>query len=107
MVGNARIYNVADNGAECFYGRLYAVALTNIGGWLIMDASNEQDAIDEAIDHAENNGWMGYFLDQDEQNEINEEGYLDDYFCGGNHGLFLSDMEAPHVKRVPRRVKRS
>lgn len=107
MAGNARIYNVADNGAECFYGRLYQVWLSPFSS-VIVDADNDQDALDEAIDHAESMDWMGLFLDQDDIEELYNENpeYLDEHYNGGNRCLYLSDTESPTVKRVPRRVKR-
>lgn len=101
------IYNVPDTDeGQVFYGRLYAVWLSAISGPIIVDESTESDAIDAAIDHAESMGWIGYFLDADSIQELESEGYLDEYYNGGNHCLYLSETDMPHVKRIPRRHRR-
>lgn len=101
------IYNIPDtDDGQVFYGKLYAVWLSAIGGPIIVDECGESDAIDAAIDYAESRGWIGYFLDAESILELESEGFLDEHFIGGNHCLYLSDPGMPHVKRIPRRSRR-
>jgi len=80
---------------ELFWKGMYIVWLSAIGGGLLVNADNEQDALDSAIDHAEEQGWEGLFLQDDDIEEIREEHGeegLDDYTSGGNHGRYLNDF---------------
>jgi hypothetical protein len=99
------IYNVPDDG-QVFYGKLWNVWLTAIGGPIMVDENTESDAIDAAIDYAESRGWIGYFLDSDAIAELESEGFLDEHYTGGNHCLYLSDTSAPSIERIGRRYRR-
>ena len=75
-----------------FWKRNYAVTLSEYGPVVIVNADHEQDALDFAIDYAEEKGYEGLFLDDADIDELEQEGYLDDYVSGGNHGRYLSSM---------------
>lgn len=81
---------------DVFYGKVYRVVLSEFNSVLV-DAPSADAALDEAIDYAESQDWVGLFLDQDEIQELESEGFLDDHICGGNHGLYLSSLNAGHV----------
>jgi hypothetical protein len=59
---------------------------------MYINADNEQDALDYAIDIAEEKGWMGLFI----ENPTKEE--RDEHVSGGNHGLLLGGY--PIIKKV-------
>lgn len=70
-------------------GDLYSVTISN-GDYSSVVFNvycySAQDALDEAVDYAENQGWNGLFDDEDEE-AINE--FPDDYITAGNHGHYL------------------
>lgn len=73
-----------------FWNHSYEVYLSEFSGPILVNADNEQDALDYAIDYAESQGWVGLFLDQSDIIELENEGFLDEHISGGNHGLYLS-----------------
>ncbi len=75
-----------------FWKRNYAVTLSGFGPTVIVNADHEQDAMDYAIDHAEDKGYEGLFRSKEDIEELEEEGNLDDYVSGGNHGRYLSSL---------------
>jgi hypothetical protein len=75
-----------------FYRNNYAVTLSEFGPTVIVNADNEQDALDEAIDYAEKKKYDGLFLSREDEEELESEGNLGDYMMGGNHGRYLSSM---------------
>lgn len=52
---------------------------------------NESDAIDNWLDYAEKH-WPGLIMTPEEVEEKEREGRLDDYICGGNHGVYLNSL---------------
>lgn len=68
-----------------FWNHSYRVHLSEYSnGGLLVNANNEQDALDYAIDYAEEQNWMGLFI----ENPTDEE--MESHITGGNHGLTLS-----------------
>ena len=67
-----------------FWDHSYEVTLSEFSDEIYVNADNEQEALDFAIDYAEEQGWMGLFID-----EPTEEDY-ETQISGGNHGLVLS-----------------
>jgi hypothetical protein len=64
-----------------FWDHSYRVTLQEFDNeGIIVNADNEQDALDYAVDYAEAQGWFGLFDDDDD--------YYDDGEClfAGNHG---------------------
>lgn len=87
------------NEEEKFWAHSYLVYLHELSDELLVNANSEQDAIDEAIDYSEEQGWMGLFLDDEDIQELEAEGYLEEHMCGGNHCLYLSSLNV-HVKKI-------
>jgi len=56
----------------------------------LVSAQHEGDALDEVIDYWELAGYNGYFLTDEEIQELEQAGYLDEYIQGGNHGRYTS-----------------
>jgi hypothetical protein len=67
-----------------FWGHSYEVILSEFSDEIYVNADNEQEALDYAIDYAEEQGWMGLFID-----EPTEEDY-ETQIVGGNHSLVCS-----------------
>jgi len=78
-----------DDYAEKFWKHDFEVWVGPHSGPYIINADHEQDALDYLIDWAEENA-PGLLFDQEEEAE---EEFLDDYYCGGNHGRYLSETE--------------
>jgi hypothetical protein len=77
-----------------------------VGVPIYVNADNEQDALDFAIDCVEKRKWKGLFLDEKEVEELEAEGFLEEYVCGGNHGLYLSTpAHEIIIKKIPRPEK--
>lgn len=93
------------NEDEHFWKKAYVVHLSAIGGAELMNADNEGEALDAAIDYAEEQKWDGLFLSDDEVAELEAEGNLDDYVSGGNHGRYLNDMNVTIIELTPRNAK--
>ena len=88
------------NEEEKFWDHSYKVILSQFDpSGIIVNADNEQDALDYAIDFAEEQGWIGLFLDQDEITRLdpNEQENL---IFGGNHGLALSWEDGPIIEKL-------
>ena len=84
------------NEDEHFWSQAFAVSFADVGGtWFIINADNEQDAVDAAADVAEERGYKGYFLDPEEESE--HEG---DVTNVGNHGLPIKASEL-HIQQLP------
>jgi hypothetical protein len=75
-----------------FWNHSYSVTLSEFSDPLIINADNDQDALDYAIDYAEEKNWMGLFLDDSDIAELENDGFLDEHISGGNHGLYLSSL---------------
>lgn len=74
---------------------LYLVSVDSHTGWdVAVFAANDQEAIDAVIDFAEDEGYEGWLLDDVDKADIEHEGFLDEYWHGGNHGLYLSEPAA-------------
>ena len=103
---------VNPNDYECnFWGHDYLVTLSEFGPTLLVNAGNEACALDEAIDYAQEQGWDGLFLNEEDIRELmddsicdgkDEYAYLDEYPSGGNHGRYLSshNVTVREVKRA-------
>jgi hypothetical protein len=79
---------------------IYKVILSEYGPTVYVEAYHEAEAMDEAIDLASDNGWVGLFLDADDIQEIESEDprYLEDYYQGGNEGKYLSSFNVRVVE---------
>ena len=75
-----------------FWNHSYKVILSAYSKPLIVNTNNTQDALDYAIDYAEEKGWEGLFLSPEEIEELEKEGFLDEHVCGGNHSRYLSSQ---------------
>lgn len=71
-----------------------------------VQAEHEQEALATAIDFAEEEGWEGLFLQDEDIDELvkdavkdgkDEEEYLNEHAIGGNHSRYLS---SPHINIV-------
>jgi hypothetical protein len=71
---------------EHFWKHNYMVLLTSQGIEFIVNADHEGDAIDYVIDYCEEN-LPGLIMSREEEEE---EEYLEEYICGGNHGVYLN-----------------
>lgn len=65
---------------------------------ILINADHEQDALDYAIDYAEEQKWEGLFLSNEQIEELEKEGFLEDYISGGNHGRYLSSLNVTIIK---------
>ena len=73
------------NEPEKFWKHSYRVHLSELDtDGMFINADCEQDALDYAIDIAEENKWMGLFI----ENPTEEE--MESHMGGGNHCLVLS-----------------
>ena len=85
------VYSV--NEPEKFWKYLYEVTLCNFAYPIKVNANHEQDALDYAVDYAEEQGWEGYFLDE------NHGYHENDVIIAGNHGRLLLSHEI-HIEKV-------
>lgn len=81
-----------------FWKGNYKVLVTAQGIEFIVNADNEQDAIDYVIDYCEEN-LPGLIMSDEEEQELQTEGHLDDYIQGGNHSKYLNTYDV-HISRV-------
>lgn len=81
-----------DNESVRFWKYSYHVYLSEFDtmGYYI-NADNEGEALDAAIDCAEKDGYVGLFLSQADILQMDED-ELEEHICGGNHGLYLSSL---------------
>lgn len=86
------------NEAEKFWDHSYNVMLADIGSEICVNADNEQDALDYAVDYAEEQGWEGYFLDTP-GDDMTADWHEDDICYAGNHGRALLAFEI-HIKQL-------
>lgn len=93
------IYPNKDDYDEKFYRNNYRIFVSAQGCEYIVNADNEQDAIDFIIDDAEENapGLVAAY------HELIEEGYtdneIDEWICGGNHSLYLTTHNI-HIEKI-------
>jgi len=81
---------------QVFWDHIYRVWLAKIIDPITVNADNEQDALDEAVDYAEAQGWNGLFLDEANEAHLSE---FDEVVYAGNHGLPLS-IDEIHIERI-------
>lgn len=81
-----------DDYNENFWGKNYIISIDGIN--FIANVESLQEAMDLIIDYCERD-MPGMLLSQ---NEVDEEEFLDDYICGGNHSRYLSTTEVHIVK---------
>ena len=91
-------YPNKDDFEEKFWKRNYRVLLTDQAIEFFVNADNEQEAIDYIIDFCEEN-LPGLLFDRDEEEE---EEFLEEYICGGNHSRYLNTLNI-HIKEIPGR----
>jgi predicted amidophosphoribosyltransferase len=86
------------NKPEKFWKHSYRVHLHELDPTgLLINADNDQDALDYAIDFAEEKGWEGLFFTSEELEQMKEE-ERDQYLSGGNHGRVLNSMNVRIIK---------
>ena len=83
-----------DDWNQSFWKKDYVIYLTAHGIPFAVNADNEQDAIDYVIDYCEEN-YPGLIMTREEE----EEEFLDDYVCGGNHSRYLYTYNI-HIKEL-------
>ena len=86
------------NEKEKFWEHSYNVWLASIGGPVCVNADNAEDALDFAVDYAEERGWIGLFLDSGEI-ETDKDGNEIDVVRAGNHCLALP-IEEIHIDQI-------
>lgn len=92
------------NETEKFWKSFYLVSLTQCLSWdsaICVNADHEQDALDYAVDYAEEQGWLGYFVDETDVRH-DKHGEEIDTIRAGNHCLALN-MEEVNIRRIPER----
>ena len=62
----------------------------------IVNAANEQDAMDELIDYLERH-MQSMLFTPEEVRETEREGNLEDYYTGGNHGRIINEY-SDHIR---------
>jgi len=98
--GSGKCYPYVNEESK-FWAHSYLVSFASCLGWesaICVNADNEQDAIDAAADYAEEQGWVGYFLDEADPWVQELAGFGEVSFVG-NHGLLIQDTEL-HVRRL-------
>ena len=80
---------------EQFWNHNYKVQVSMQGMEFIVNADCEQDAIDYIIDDCEEN-YPGLLWSREEEEE---QEYLEEYICGGNHGRYLSTHNI-HIEEI-------
>lgn len=82
LFSNERTLNVVNPDDKDFYNRLFAVALAKVVTPDLVYADYTQEALDIYADYCEQQGWLGYFLDHEVEQDLaqyDEVSYL------GNH----------------------
>jgi hypothetical protein len=83
-----------------FWDNSYQVFLQEFDSkGIIVNADNEQEALDFAVDYAESQGWVGLFLDQSELDKLSES-EQENLVMGGNHCLALSWESGPIINKL-------
>lgn len=87
-------YPNIDDFTEHFWKNDYHILLTSQGISFFVNADNEQEALDFIIDYCEDKmpGLVASI------NEI-DESEADQYYCGGNHSLYLT-TDHIHIKKL-------
>ena len=80
------------------WNKAYLVHLTMFNT-LAVFARNETDALDEAVDYAEDQGWEGCFCTPEYEQELIDDGFEDEILYAGNHGRPLYSPEV-HIEEV-------
>ena len=88
-------YPNRDDWDESFWKHDYIVALTEQGIPFVVNADNEQDAVDYVIDDCQKNH-PGLIMSREEEDE---EEFLDEYISGGNEGLHLNTTYI-HIQQI-------
>lgn len=89
------------NEDEHFWREAFAVSLAPEGDYFLINADNEQDALDAAVDVAEERGYKGYFMDDEEARQAEAEG--ESVTFAGNHSLPLSNEF--RIRKLPKEPK--
>ena len=87
------------NEDEKFWDHSYNVSFASCLGWdsaICVNADNEQEAVDFAADHAQEQGWVGYFIDDEDLAEHEE---FNDVLYVGNCGWPIQASEL-HVEQL-------
>jgi hypothetical protein len=84
-----------DDYKENFWNNNYRVSVTAQGIEFMVNADNEQEALDYVIDYCEEH-LPGLIMSRDDEES---EEYLDDYVSGGNHGRFLNTFNI-HIESI-------
>lgn len=87
-------YPNLDDWKESFWKHNYLIHLTAQNILFAVNANHEQEAIDYIIDYCEKH-FPGLLLTHE---EADEEAFLDEYICGGNHGRYLN---TEHIRIEP------
>jgi len=79
-----------DDLAENFWNHNYLVTVTAHGIKFKVNADSEQDALDYVIDYCEDKmpGLVASYQELRDDDYSDDE--IDDYYCGGNHSLYLT-----------------
>ena len=88
-------YPNKDDYEEKFWRHNYRILVSMQGIEFIVNADNEQDAIDYIIDDCEEN-YPGLLWSREEEEE---QEYLEEYICGWNHGRYLSTHNI-HIEEI-------
>ena len=89
------------NEDDNFWGKYYLVSFAQCLGWdsaVLINADNDQNAVDYAADYHEEKGHMGYFLDPADKRTQELEKFDELVHCG-NHCLPVHMIEL-NVRRV-------
>ena len=86
------------NEEEKFWKHSFNVWLSAIGKPICVNADHEQDALDYAVDYAEEQGWSGLFVDEEDIKHDSHENEID-IIRAGNHSLALPAEEV-HIKQI-------
>lgn len=87
------------NEDEKFWKHSYRVHLHQFDTeGILVNADNEQDSLDYAVDYAEEQGWEGLFMTQDEQDEADRDG--EEYITAGNHCRALTSSDYVRIVKV-------
>ena len=70
----------------------------------VVNASNEQDAMDELIDYLERH-MQSMLFTPEEVREKEREGNLEDYYTGGNHGRIINEYSSDiRIETLPKDI---
>lgn len=92
------------NEPEKFWKYFYLVSLSQHLGWdsaVCVNADNDQDALDAAVDYHEAQGHMGYFVEERDLRR-DKDGAEVDMLWAGNHSLAMC-VEDVNIRRIPER----